>query len=70
MISALIPSFFGPYFPTLELNMEIYDVNLHIQYKWGKMLTRKSSNIDTFYKVFFPCYLNIWELIWQKKCFC
>ena len=66
MTSALIPSFFGPYFPTLELNTEISPVNLHIQSKCGKMRTRKAPNMGTFYKVFFPCYVNIWEMIWQK----
>ena len=67
MRSALIPSFFGPYFPTLELNTEISPVNLHIQSKCGKMRTRKAPNMGTFYEVFFPCYVNIWEMIWQKN---
>ena len=46
-----IRSFSGPYFPAFGLNTEIYRVNLYIQSECGKIRTRKTPNIDTFYEV-------------------
>ena len=43
-----IRSFFGTYFPALELNTESYGVYLCIQFKCGKIWTRKSPKTDTF----------------------
>ena len=49
--SVRIRSFSDPYFATFGLNKEIYYVNLGIQSKYGKMRTRKTPNMDTFYPV-------------------
>ena len=49
--SVRIRSYSGPYFPAFGLNMERYSVSLHIQSKYGKMLTRITPNMDTFYAV-------------------
>ena len=54
--SVRIWSFSGPHFPAFGLNTDIYFLNLCIQSKFGKMLTRKHpiflcSNI--FYAVTF-----------------
>ena len=38
----------GPYFPVLGLNREIYSVNLHIQTKYRKTLTRKKCVFGHF----------------------
>ena len=51
--SAHIRSFSGPYFPAFELNTERYGISLHIQYKCGKIRTRKTPNTHTFYTVLF-----------------
>ena len=40
--------FSGPYFSIFRLNMEIYGVNLPIQFKHGKILTRKNPILETF----------------------
>ena len=40
--------FSGPYFSIFRLNTEIYGVNLHIQFKHGKILTRKNPILETF----------------------
>ena len=40
--------FFGPYFLVLELNMEIYRVNLRIQFEYRKIRTRKNSVVGHF----------------------
>ena len=40
--------FSGPYFPVLELNTEIYAVNLRIQPEYGKIRTRKNSVFGHF----------------------
>ena len=45
--SVRIRSYSGPYFPAFGLNMGRYRVSLRIQYKWGKMRTRKTPNTDT-----------------------
>ena len=41
-------SFSGPYFPVFGLHREIYKVNLHIQFKFGKIRTRKTPYLVTF----------------------
>ena len=61
--SVLIRSFFGPYFSAFGLNTEIYRVNLRIQSKYGKMRSRKTRKMDTFYAMFLwnvnvECLLN------------
>ena len=40
--------FSGPYFSVFELNMKIHGVNLPIQSKYGKILTRKNSVFGHF----------------------
>ena len=40
--------FYGPYFPTFELNMEKYSVSLRIQFECGKIRTRKNSVFGHF----------------------
>ena len=45
-------SFSGLYFPAFGLNIEIYGVfSIHIQSECGKIQTRKTPNMDTFYAV-------------------
>ena len=46
-------SYFGPHFPAFGLNTERYSASLCIQFKCGKMRTRITPNMDTFYTVFF-----------------
>ena len=41
----------GPHFPAFGLNKEKYGVSLRIQSKYGKMRTRITPNVDTFYAV-------------------
>ena len=41
--------FFGPYFLTLGLNMDRYEVPFSIQSECGKIWTRKTPNMDTFH---------------------
>ena len=40
--------FSGPYFPVLGLNMEIYSVNLRIQFEYRKIRTKKNSVFGHF----------------------
>ena len=49
MKSIRILSFSGLNFLAFELNTEICRVNLCIQFKYGKIRTRKSLNTDPFY---------------------
>ena len=49
----LFLQFFWSVFPAFGLNMEIYEVSLHIQSEWRKIRTRKTPNMDTFYAVCF-----------------
>ena len=44
-------SYSGPHFPALGLNTERYSLSLHIQSECGKMRTRITLNMDTFYAV-------------------
>ena len=46
--SVCIRSFFGPHFPAFRANTERYGVSLRIQYKCGKIQTRKTPNTDIF----------------------
>ena len=46
--SVCIPSFFGPCYPAVGLNTEIYGVFLRIQSGCGKMWTRKNSEYGHF----------------------
>ena len=43
-----IRCFSDPHIPELEVNTEIFGVNLCIQSKCGKMRTRKTQNMNTF----------------------
>ena len=43
--------FSGPYFPVFGINTEIYEVNLCIQSKYGKIRTRRKPYLNTFYAV-------------------
>ena len=47
--SVRIRSYFGPYFPAFGLNTERYGVSLRIQSECGKLRTRITPNMDTFY---------------------
>ena len=47
--SVRIRSFSGPYFPAFGLDTDRYSVSLHNQSDSGKIRTRKTPNIDTFY---------------------
>ena len=49
--SVPIGVFSGPYFLAFGLNAKIYSVNLHIQSKYGKIRTRKTPYLDSFYAV-------------------
>ena len=49
--SVRIQSFSGPYFPAVRLNTERYGVPLRIQYKCGKIRSRKTPNTDPFHAV-------------------
>ena len=42
-------SFSSPYFPEYGVNTEMYIVNSSIQFKCGKIRTRKALNMDTFH---------------------
>ena len=49
MKSVHIRSYSGPHFPAFRLNTERYGVSLHIHSECGKMRTRITPNMDTFY---------------------
>ena len=44
-----IRSFSGPYFPEFGLDTDIYSVNIHIQSKCEKILTRETPDTASFY---------------------
>ena len=46
----------GPYFPAFKLNTKRYSVRILIQSKYGKILTRLTPNMDTFYGEVFMEY--------------
>ena len=50
--SVRIRSYSGPHFPAFWLNLERYEVSLCIQSECGKMGTRITPNMHTFYAVF------------------
>ena len=43
--------FSGPYFPVFELNTEIYNVNLRIQFEYGEIRPEKTPYVETFHAV-------------------
>ena len=43
--------FSAPYFPVFRPHTEIYRVDLRVQSKYGKIGTRKTPYLDTFYAV-------------------
>ena len=49
--SVISLSFSGSYFSPFGLNTERYSVFLRIQFEFGKILTRKTLNSDTFHAV-------------------
>ena len=49
--SVRIWSYSGPYFPAFGLNTERYSISLCIQSECGKIRTRVTPNIVTFYAV-------------------
>ena len=49
--SVRIRSYSGPHFPAFGLNTERYGVSLRIQSECGKIRTRITPNMDTFYAV-------------------
>ena len=46
-----IRNYSGPYFPAFGLNTERYFASLRIQFECGKIQTRTTPNMDTFYAV-------------------
>ena len=61
--SVRIWSFSGPCFTAFGLNTESYGLSLRIQSECGKILTRKSSNTDTFHTV---AQCNFYNIFWDK----
>ena len=61
MKSVRIQSFSGPHFPAFGLNMEIYVVNLLIQFECGKIRTRKTRNTESFYAVLVCYNFDVWS---------
>ena len=59
---ACIRSFSGPYFSAFRLNIERYRIFLRIQYKCGKIQTRKTPNTDTFHAVNVMTFCDIHPL--------
>ena len=49
--SVLIRSYTGPYFPAFGLITERYSLYLRIQIECGKIRTKTTPNMDTFYAV-------------------
>ena len=54
----LSPSYSVLYFPAFGQNKERYQVFLRIRYQCGKIQTRITSNMDTFYAVLFRLKLR------------
>ena len=59
--SVRIQNFSGPCFPVFGLNREIYSVNIRIQSGCGKIRTRKTPNMDTFYRVLLLAKLRSYD---------
>ena len=53
-------SYSGPHFPAFGLNTERYGVSLRVQSKCGKIRTRVTANVDTFYVVLNSCQSPIY----------
>ena len=68
--SVRIWSFSGPYFPAFRLNTKRYRVSLCIQFKCGKIRTRKTQNTDTFHAVYIVSVFrrDNQELPWNNIC--
>ena len=64
MKTVRIRSFSGPYFPAFGLRTERYRVSIRIQSGCGKIQTRKSPNMDTFYAVFL-LVVKQWVPLWD-----
>ena len=58
-----IQSYFGLHFPAFRLNTEIYAESLPIQSGCGKMQTRITPNMDTFYTVGIKSLLKLFEIV-------
>ena len=61
--------FFGPYFPVLGLNTEIYGVNLRIQYDYRK-IRKKKIRFLTLFPYLDPFHVVVnkkWYRKWIKK---
>ena len=59
--SVSIRSYSGPHFPAFGLNKKRYSVSLGIQSACGKMRTRVTPNMDTYYALL-TCFLLHEEL--------
>ena len=71
LISARFWSFSGLYFPAVRLNTglntKIYSVNLRIQSECGKIGTRESPNMDTFYTVNVCLLKQFWGICYKHE---
>ena len=56
--SVRIRNFTCPYFPAFGLNTESYSVNFCIQSECGKIRTRKTPNMDTFYSLLVTSFVK------------
>ena len=63
----LSPSYSGLYFPAFGRNTERYQVFLRIQYQCGKIQTRITSNMDTFYAVLFRLKLRPLSRMYEQN---
>ena len=61
--SARIRSYSGPHFPAFGLNTERYCVSLCIQSECGKMRTRITPNMDTFYAALNANFIDLVTII-------
>ena len=66
--SVSIRTFCGLYFPAFRLTTKIYSSNLCIQSRCGKIRTRKTKNMDTFYAVFIRCKSHVKLQMSQLNC--
>ena len=63
----LSPSYSVLYFPAFGQNKERYQVFLRIQYQCGKIQTRITSNMDTFYAVLFRLKLRPLSRMYEQN---
>ena len=63
--SARIRNYSGPHFPAFGLNTERYGISLPIQSEYGKIRTRITLNMYTFYGVlvYIICSLGIFNRV-------